>query len=111
MGIIFSWGARKQGCVLGIQAAGYGPLQAGHAIEGSTALARSLLASPPCPILASLGARLQYEIAVGQNGRVWINASKPAMVILIANAIERSEFLSPDQAKLMVQKLVDRVAI
>ena len=94
-----------------MQASGYGPLQAGHAIECSTALARMLLTSPPCPILEALGARMQFEIAVGQNGRVWINASKPAMVILIANAVQRSEYLSPDQAKLMVQKLVDRVAV
>ncbi len=74
----------------------------------STALARSLLAQPPSPILSALGATLQFEIAIGQNGRVWVNAAKPATVILIANAIERSEYLSAAQSKMLVEKLIAR---
>ena len=95
-------------CSVLSQAGGYGPLKGGHVIRCSTALARSLLAQPTCPILSALGAALQYEIAVGQNARVWVKAAKPATVILIANAIERSEYLSAAQSKMLAEKLVAR---
>ena len=75
----------------------------------SSALARLLLASPPSPVLEALGKSLQFELAVGLNGRVWIDAPSASNVILVANAIQRSEFLSADQCRLLVQKLLDRL--
>jgi exosome complex component RRP40 len=79
-------------------------------ITCTTALARRLLASPTAPVLQALGASLQFEIVIGQNGRVWVDAAKAATIILIANAIARSEFLSGDQSRLLVQKLLARIA-
>ena len=100
--------ANHTSCYAVPQASGYGPLKGGYAMKCSTALARSLLAQPPSPILSALGATLQFEIAIGQNGRVWVNAAKPATVILIANAIERSEYLCAAQSKMLVEKLIAR---
>lgn len=94
----------------GGKASGYGPLKGGSLITCTTALARRLLASPPAPVLDALGKSVQFEIAIGQNGKVWIDAASAATVVLIANAIARSEYLSADQSRLLVQKLVARVA-
>ena len=59
------------------QASGYGPLKAGFVFSVSTALARQLLGRPPPPVLCALGRTLQFEVAVGVNGRV----SEPPSVL------------------------------
>ena len=92
-----------------MQAGGFGPLKGGISISCSSALARRLLAVPPAPVLTALGESLKYEIAVGQNGRVWIDALRSASIVLIANAIERSEFLRENQTRLLVQKLTSHM--
>ncbi|KAI0495782.1 hypothetical protein KFK09_022085 [Dendrobium nobile] len=91
------------------KAAEFGSLKEGYMFDTSTGLARMLLSSPTCPILEALGRKLSYEIAVGLNGRVWVNASSPSTVILVSNAIMRSEFLSDVQQKVLVEKLMQRV--
>jgi len=53
---------------------------------------RSLLSKEPTPgqsLLESLGTRFHYEIYVGYNGRIWVNAEKPADVIFILGALEK----------------------
>nr|CAD1823947.1 unnamed protein product [Ananas comosus var. bracteatus] len=93
----------------GGKAAEFGPLKDGYMFETSTGLARILLSSPTCPVLEALGKKLSFETAVGLNGRVWVNASSPSNVILVSNAIMRSEFLSGTQQRIMVEKLMDRL--
>ena len=78
-------------------------------ISCGSALSRRLLAEPPAPVLTALGESLKYEIAIGQNGRIWIDAPRSASIVLIANAIERSEFLRVDQIRLLVQKLMSHM--
>ncbi|KAL4348634.1 hypothetical protein GQ457_17G016670 [Hibiscus cannabinus] len=73
------------------KAAEFGPLKDGYMFETSTGLSRKLLSSPTCPVLESLGKKLCFEIAVGLNGRVWVNAASPRTVIVAANAIMNSE--------------------
>ncbi|KAL6973241.1 hypothetical protein U1Q18_027424 [Sarracenia purpurea var. burkii] len=87
----------------------YGPLKDGYMFESSTGLARMLLSSPTCPVLEALGKKLPFEIAIGFNGRVWVNAEAPSTVILVSNAIMNSESLSAVQQKIMVEKLLQRV--
>ncbi|KAL6006976.1 hypothetical protein ACLOJK_032472 [Asimina triloba] len=65
--------------------------------------------SPTCPVLEALGKKQSFEIAVGLNGRVWVNASSPHTVILVANAIMNSETLSGTQQRIMVEKLLERI--
>ncbi|XP_063950299.1 uncharacterized protein LOC108220406 isoform X2 [Daucus carota subsp. sativus] len=90
------------------KAAEFGPLKDGYMFETSTGLSRMLLSSPACPVLEALGKKLSFEIAVGLNGRVWVNAAAPSTVILVSNAIMNSETLTSVQQKLMVDKLLQR---
>jgi len=89
------------------KAAGFGPLKGGYIFECTTGLARRLLSKPTCPVLEALGKSLSYEIAVGLNGRVWVNAAKPATTIVVSNAILNAEFLSSTQQHIMVKKLLE----
>ena len=98
-----------RGCCFALQSGGFGPLKEGFQFSCSTALCRKLLASPPAPVLAALGSSLQYEVAVGQNGRVWVHAPNTVTTIMVANAIQNSEFLSPAQAEIMVKRLLAAV--
>ena len=66
----------------------------------------SCLSHPPPAVLSALGKALQYEIAVGMNGRVWVHSPTIATTVLVSNAIINSEFLSPAQAELLVAKLL-----
>ncbi|KAF6157377.1 hypothetical protein GIB67_004315 [Kingdonia uniflora] len=91
------------------KAAEFGPLKDGYTFETSTGLSRILLSSPTCPILEALGKKLSFEIAVGLNGRVWVNAESPSTVILVSNAIMTSESLSGAQQRIMVEKLMQRI--
>lgn len=86
----------------------FGILKNGYMFETSTGLARMLLSSPTCPVLEALGKKLSFEIATGLNGRVWVNATSPSTVILVANAIMNSESLSGVQQRIMVDKLLQR---
>ncbi|GLJ11017.1 hypothetical protein SUGI_0140510 [Cryptomeria japonica] len=91
------------------KASEFGGLTGGYMFESSTGLARALLSKPTCPVLEELGKSLSFEIAVGLNGRVWVNAPSPSTVILVSNAIMNAEYLSGVQQKIMVQRLLQRV--
>ncbi|KAL9252011.1 putative exosome complex component rrp40 [Drosera capensis] len=93
------------------KAAEFGPLKGGFMIETSTGLSRKLLSSPPCPVLVDLGKKLSFEIAVGLNGRVLVNAESPSTVIIVSNAITKSEILSPVKQKKMVEGLFQKVKV
>ncbi|KAF5838002.1 exonuclease component of the exosome [Dunaliella salina] len=86
-----------------------GPLKDGILVQVTSSQARALLASPPAPVLQALGASLQYEVAVGQNGRVWVCSASPRTTVLVANAISASEFLSPLQIQTLVGRLVAQI--
>ncbi|GAU32242.1 hypothetical protein TSUD_53690 [Trifolium subterraneum] len=87
----------------------FGALKEGYMFECSTGLSRMLLSSPTCPVLDTLGKKLSFEIAVGLNGRIWVNASSPSTTIIVANALRNSEPLSGVQQKIMAEKLLQRV--
>ena len=90
-----------------LQASGFGPLKEGFLTSVNTHFSRTLLSRPPCPLLEALARHIQYEVAVGLNGRVWVNADSPTKIILVANAISNSEFLTPAQTETLVAKLVE----
>ncbi|KAH0454589.1 hypothetical protein IEQ34_016513 [Dendrobium chrysotoxum] len=97
------------------KAAQFGPLKEGYMFDSSTGLARmyvklhvKLLSTPTCPVLQAFDMQC-FEIAIGLNGRIWVNASTPSMVVLISNAIMASEFLSASQQDNMVKELTDRL--
>lgn len=91
------------------KAAEFGPLKDGYMFETSTGLSRKLLSSPTCPVLEALGKKLSFEIAVGLNGRVWVNAASPDTIVVVANAIMNSECLSGAQQIIMVDHLLKNI--
>eukprot|EP00850_Spirogloea_muscicola_P007352 SM000037S13487 [mRNA] locus=s37:134276:136835:- [translate_table: standard] len=90
----------------GGKGAGFGPLVGGYLFDTSTGLARMLLSRPTCAVLAALGENMSFELAVGLNGRVWVNTASPASTVLVSNGIMNAEFLSPAQQQIMVKKLL-----
>ena len=69
------------------QAAGFGPLKGGFLAAVTSATCRALLAQRPCALLAALGVALQFEMAVGLNGRVWLDSSAPRTTITLAKLL------------------------
>uniref|UniRef100_A0A1B6DDQ9 Ribosomal RNA-processing protein 40 n=1 Tax=Clastoptera arizonana TaxID=38151 RepID=A0A1B6DDQ9_9HEMI len=59
-------------------------------------LVRKIL-NPKCCILELLGETIKYEIAVGLNGKVWVNAVNVRSTIAISNAILASENLTNNE--------------
>ncbi|XP_020678259.1 putative exosome complex component rrp40 isoform X2 [Dendrobium catenatum] len=90
------------------KAAQFGPLKEGYMFDSSTGLARMLLSTPTCPVLQAFDLQ-RFKIVIGLNGRIWVNASTPSMVVLISNAIMASEFLSASQQANMVKELTDQL--
>ncbi|KAJ1882553.1 exosome non-catalytic core subunit rrp40 [Coemansia sp. RSA 486] len=86
---------------------GYGELSEGFMFKCSLGLARRLFSSK-APVLNALGAKIPFEVAVGLNGRVWINTEAPETTVLVANAIKNSEFLDAKQCRQMVNELLDK---
>ncbi len=91
------------------RAAGFGGLKDGMLLTCSTSLARQLLGSPTAPVLEALGSGLQFELAVGLNGRVWLAAGTAATCVLVANAIQESEFKTAQQVRTMVARVLSRI--
>lgn len=52
----------------------FGPLVGGTVLPVSLATARRLL-DPECAVLTELGAAIPFEVAVGVNGVVWVQAA------------------------------------
>jgi exosome complex RNA-binding protein Rrp4 len=52
----------------------FGELKGGQLLEVSLAHARRLLA-PECAVLAAFGAAVPFEVAVGVNGVLWLQAA------------------------------------
>ena len=91
-----------------LQSSGFGQLKEGSLITSNTHYARRLLSRPPCPVLAALEKHLkQFEVAIGLNGKIWVNSPSIARTVIACNAIQRAEFMSSTQTELLVSKLVD----
>jgi exosome complex component RRP40 len=93
------------------KAAGFGPLKGGMSLKCSTALARSLLATPPHPALTTLGAQMKFELAVGANGRVWVSAATAAETVAAAVALQAAEGRAPKEAEAAARILLKRLAL
>ena len=61
-------------------------------------------------VLQALGKHFPFEVAIGVNGRVYINSMTPVQTVLIANAILNSEHMKSKGVQDMVQKLVNMVS-
>ena len=90
------------------KAGGFGELKGGTVVTNcSLAYCRKLL-SPSATVLRLLGQRIPYELAVGLNGRVWVNSTSNKDSILIANTIQHADGLSDQQTELLVKQMLQR---
>jgi len=53
---------------------------------------------------------LPFEIAVGLNGRIWVNGRSTNETLALAHAVSSAELLSEGQVKDMVRKLSDTLS-
>ena len=83
----------------------YGKLVGGTTLACSHELARGLMHDESA-VLVALAKFVRFEIAVGFNGWVWIDAETPLHAVVVCNAILNSEFLAADQVEKMCTALV-----
>ncbi|KAG7383290.1 Exosome component 3 [Phytophthora pseudosyringae] len=84
----------------------YGELNDGYVFKTSIGLAKSLL-HEDCQVLSSLGKKLAFEVAVGVNGIVWVNAKTTKNITIISNAVMNSEAMSASEVDAMVSRLLE----
>ncbi|KAF5385653.1 hypothetical protein D9757_005565 [Collybiopsis confluens] len=72
------------------KAEGFGELKSGFLVRCSLRMCRQLL-DPNHFLLPLLGSLLPLEIAVGLNGRVWVNSQDAKRIIAITQAIEAAD--------------------
>jgi len=87
----------------------FGELVGGYAFECTLSLARQLL-DEKCFVLRCLGRHFPFELAIGMNGRVWINSTSPTHTILISNAILNSEAMTNGAIQTMVYALIKSIS-
>eukprot|EP00928_Gymnodinium_smaydae_P084279 TRINITY_DN67544_c0_g1_i1.p1 TRINITY_DN67544_c0_g1~~TRINITY_DN67544_c0_g1_i1.p1 ORF type:complete len:232 (-),score=39.16 TRINITY_DN67544_c0_g1_i1:67-762(-) len=83
----------------------FSDLKGGTNFEVPLSAARRLTSADSF-ILDRLGQDFAYELCVGQNGRVWLNAQTARETVLLVQAIRRSFGMSDVQCEAMVAKMV-----
>ncbi|KAI6656971.1 Exosome complex component rrp40 [Oopsacas minuta] len=73
-----------------------GQLEEGYMVRCPLHVTRSLLVKDS-PLLHLLQDNYTFEIAVGMNGRVWLDTSKIKDMVKLVNLIQDSEFSSMEQ--------------
>lgn len=87
----------------------YGVLKGGSCIQVSLGLAQELLKPSSVVLDALADAKIPFEICIGVNGFIWVNASSPEYTILILNAIQNSQVMTEEQVRGMVKSLIQTV--
>lgn len=91
-----------------MRASGFGILNHGYLADCRISYARGLF-EPSCPVLDAIGARVPYELAIGLNGRLWVNSVSPQATILVVNAVLRADGLDEAAALSLVERTLDRL--
>lgn len=86
------------------RAAGFGPLKNGHLVRVGTLFAKALAAGPP--FLRTLGTELKFELAVGANGMVWVDAESPADAVAVGLAVRGGEGATREEAQKLTKALL-----
>lgn len=81
----------------------------GLMFQTSINLIRKILSSD-CILLKTIGKSMQYEVAIGINGRVWAKARSVSHTVALCNAISASEYMSNEQIVAMCKKLMNVLA-
>lgn len=83
----------------------FGELKGGYLFKVSLRLSEKLL-QPNCIVLECLAKQLAFEIAVGMNGVVWIDAKKPIEIVLISNSIKQTEKMRDSEVPDFIGKIL-----
>eukprot|EP00936_MAST-01D_sp_MAST-1D-sp1_P001616 g1616.t1 len=86
----------------------FGALDGGYCFNCSVAYSRQLL-RPCCFVLECIGKCVPFELAIGHNGRVWVDAEQPLHIIFVSNAILNAELLTDDRTSAMVTQLWETI--
>lgn len=82
------------------KAMGFGQLKEGNIISVGLGYARKLLFEGH-PVLDAIGAKYQYELAIGMNGRIWVKANDAKTTLAICNWIKTAESQGAQTVKLV----------
>jgi len=88
------------------KADGFGELKGGFMTRYSLMMCRRLL-DPKHFLLPMLGARFPFEVVVGMNGRVWINAKDVKQVIAVIRCIEVADPEGGDSDESSIKKFLN----
>jgi len=88
----------------------FGELSGGLNFECAPSICAALQCDG-CAVLEALGELAPFELAVGANGRVWLNAEASAMVVLARLAIVQSGGRTPHEQAQLVAQLASGVDI
>lgn len=91
-----------------VQASGFGVLKGGTILTCDTSLARQLTSQPPPEMLSALGAKFTFELAVGANGRIWVDGKESEDTIAVCLALEKIEGRSGQEQRAIVDALAKR---
>lgn len=72
----------------------YGLVKLGLLLKTPVTTCQQLLGSDGRGFMADVGQLISFELIVGYNGRIWLNAKDPYRVVLLANALQSD--ISPD---------------
>lgn len=81
----------------------FGPLKGGMMVTVSVRFAHQLMVDS-CPVLNILGEKIQFEIAIGMNGNIWIDSESIRHTIIIINTLTKAD----QDSNINVEALVDR---
>jgi exosome complex component RRP40 len=70
-----------------------GPLKGGFLLESTTDHSRKLLGSPMPFELKQLSKMFEFEMVVGANGRVWVDAKAPQQTMAVVQALQATKDL------------------
>jgi len=85
----------------------YSELKGGYVIPIEKHFAKRLLESD-CFVLKEIALHFKYEVAIGLNGRVWVNSGRIKDTVLICNMIQNAVYLTNEQTQQMVNELIER---
>jgi exosome complex component RRP40 len=92
------------------RASGFGRLEGGLPFVTTNSYARNLLRPrPPHPILQELAKTMAYEVVVGINGRIWVNAGDMRSIIKIRNVLIKGEFVDELSAEQYVKEELQKL--
>ncbi len=64
------------------------------------------MSQPPPAGLSVLASELKFELAVGLNGRVWVNGESPPVTVLVSNVLQKCTLMPQEAQREAAQKMV-----